>query len=179
MAPRRCEKPCGKVYRRFLNKCPPTSLVAAIFGRANPEQPIDREQPGSTQALAAENVQLMTEREVLQFPWPPGWAVGGQPLRRSNARVLASRGTLRAANRKTLKFFEAFGVFGMDSRFEDAHLGFVKVGDGDNNHGVLLVDLYGCRCELCFNQPANSTRPTAPPLSFLGRTSSAPDRFCE
>jgi len=33
----------------------------------NPEQTVDRKQPGPTRPLAAKNMQLMTESEVFQF----------------------------------------------------------------------------------------------------------------
>ena len=56
----------------------------------DPQQAVDREQAGATRALAEEQAADDGGRGSL-VPTPLGCAVGGQPLRRSNARVHAFR----------------------------------------------------------------------------------------
>ena len=48
----------------------------------DPEQAVDREQPGSTRPLATKNVQVMTQGEVLLVQEPPGSEIDGQEQKR-------------------------------------------------------------------------------------------------
>ena len=70
----------------------------------DPEQAVDRKQSGPTRPLAAKNVQLMTEGEVLQFHNRPATESAGENRRRWNARCLSMPSDTMAANPKTLDF---------------------------------------------------------------------------
>ena len=69
----------------------------------DPEQAVDRKQPEPTRPLAAKNVQLMTEGEVLQFHHRPATESAGKP-RDDRSLELKHAGDTTAAHPKTLDF---------------------------------------------------------------------------
>jgi hypothetical protein len=69
----------------------------------DPEQAVDREQPGPTWPLAAKNVQLVTEGEVLYFHNRPTTESAGEH-RDDRSFELKHAGDIRAVILKTLDF---------------------------------------------------------------------------
>ena len=55
--------------------------------KPNPEQAVEREQPGPTRPPATKNAQLMAEERGSLVPESPDFGIGGQELRRWNARA--------------------------------------------------------------------------------------------
>jgi hypothetical protein len=71
--------------------------------KPDPEQALDREQPGPTRPLAAQNVQLMTQREVFQLHNRPAAESAYKPRDdRSDERKHA--GDIASTNAKTPAF---------------------------------------------------------------------------
>ena len=77
----------------------------------DPQQAVDRKQPGPTQPLATKNVQLMTESKVLQFQNRPATESAGKN-RDYGTHMLKHAGDTTAARPKTLDFstFSEFSV---------------------------------------------------------------------
>jgi hypothetical protein len=74
----------------------------------DPEQAIDRDQSEPTRPLATQNVQLVTEGEVLQFQNHPMTESTTETMERMSLSMPA---TLRRPIRNS-RLFTAFGVFG-------------------------------------------------------------------
>jgi hypothetical protein len=69
----------------------------------DPEQPVEGKQPEPTRPLAAKNVQLMTEGEVLQLHNRPATESACKP-RNDRSLELIHAGETTAAHAKTLDF---------------------------------------------------------------------------
>ena len=77
--------------------------------KPDPEQPVDRKQPGPTRSLAAMNMQLVTEGEVLQFQNGPT-AETASNSRDDGTRMSKHAQNTMAAEPETLDF-SAFSEF--------------------------------------------------------------------